>query len=96
MSEESVNSSRRPIITLEDYKARNAKRSKDYYYRNQDVLKVKMKERAQSKRDEIKNSVKTVLEVVGEISAALQKIQDLFRTLESSQRVSTSPDLSHA
>ena len=85
MSEESVSSSRRPITTLEDYRERNAKRAKEYYYKNHDRLKNKLKERARNKRDQTQESIKTVLEVVGEISLALAKIQDALKPIESSR-----------
>ena len=81
MSEESVTSSRRPIASLEDYRARNAKRALEYYYKNHDKLKNKLKERAQTKRNETKESIKTILDVVGEMSLALAKIQDALKSI---------------
>ncbi len=81
MSEESVTSSRQPIASLEDYRERNAKRAKEYYYKNHEKLKNKLKERAQIKRDETKESVKTILDVVGEIFLALAKIQDALKSI---------------
>ena len=81
MSEESVTISRRPIASLEDYRERNNKRAKEYYYKNHEKLKNKLKERAQIKRDETKESVKTILDVVGEISLALAKIQDALKSI---------------
>ncbi len=81
MSEESVTSSRQPIASLEDYRERNAKRAKEYYYKYHEKLKNKLKERAQIKRDETKESVKTVLDLVGEISLALAKIQDALKAI---------------
>ena len=53
MFEEYISSSRRLIASLEDYRERNNKRSKDYYYRNHDEIKSKMKERAQAKRGQL-------------------------------------------
>ncbi len=81
MSEESVTSSRRPIASLDDYRERNNKRAKEYYYKNHDKLKNKLKERAQTKRNETKESIKTILDVVGEISLALAKIQDALKSI---------------
>ena len=81
MSEESVTSARRPIASLDDYRERNNKRAKEYYYKNHEKLKNKLKERAQIKRDETKESVKTILDVVGEISLALAKIQDALKSI---------------
>ena len=88
MSEGSVTSARRPIISLEDYRDRNAKKAKAYYYRNQDVLKNKMKQRAKSKNEQTQENIKTALEAVGDISLALVKIQDVLKTLVKSQRAS--------
>ena len=95
MSEESVTSARRPIATLEDYRERNAKRAKEYYYRNHDKLKIKLKERAQNKRNQVQEGVKTVLELVADITLALVKIQDTLKALES-QRVSASANISQS
>ena len=81
MSEEFVTSSRRPIAALEDYRERNAKRAKEYYYTNHEKLKNKLKERAQIKRDETKESVKTFLDVVGEISLAIARIQAALKAI---------------
>ncbi len=81
MSEEFVTSSRRPIAYLDDYRERNNKRAKEYYYKNHEKLKNKLKERARTKRDETKESVKTVLNAVGEISLALAKIQDALKNI---------------
>ncbi len=81
MSEEFVTSSRQPIASLEDYRARNAKRALEYYYKNHDKLKNKLKERAQTKRNETKEGIKTILDVVGEISLALAKIQDALKSI---------------
>ena len=89
MSEKSVTSSRRPIASLDDYRERNNKRAKDYYYRNHDELKNKMKERAQTKRRQLQDGIKTVLDVVGEISLALVKIKDVLKALDKTQRAST-------
>jgi hypothetical protein len=89
MSDESVSSSRRPIASLEDYRERNNKRAKEYYYKNHDTLKTKLRERAQAKRDQTQDGIKTVLEVVGEISLALVKIQDVLKALDKTQRAST-------
>jgi hypothetical protein len=88
MSEGSVTSSRRPIISLEDYRARNKKKALDYYYKNHDALKSKMRERAQCKREQIQDSVKTVLGVVGDIAIALDKIQNVLKAVDKSQRIS--------
>jgi hypothetical protein len=93
MSEESIRFSRRPIASLEDYRESNNKRAKDYYYRNHDTLKVKLRERAQAKRDQLQESVKTVLAAVADISFALVKIQDALKAFEPA-RASTSSDLS--
>jgi hypothetical protein len=93
MSEESIRSSRRPIASLEDYRERNNKRAKDYYYRNHDTLKTKLRERAQAKRDQLQESVKTVLAAVADISFALVKIQDALKAFEPA-RVSTPSELS--
>ena len=81
MSKESVTSSHRPIATLQDYRERNAKRVKEYYYKNHDKLKNMLRERAQTKRKETKESIKTILDVVGEISIALAKIQDALKSV---------------
>ena len=81
MYEESVTSSRRPIASLDDYRERNNKRAKEYYYKNHDKLKNKLKERAQTKRNETKESIKTILDVVVEISLALAKIQDVLKSI---------------
>lgn len=89
MSEESV-TSRRPILTIEDYRARNKKKAMDYYYKNHDALKTKMRERAQGKRDQIQDTVKTALGVVGDIAIALEKVQDILKALDKSKRISTS------
>jgi hypothetical protein len=59
MSEESITSSRRPIASLKEYKPWNAKRVKDYYHRNHDG--EKMTERAQCKRGQLQERVKTVI-----------------------------------
>ena len=96
MSEESVSSSRRHILTIEEYRERNNKRAKEYYYKNHDKLKNKLKERARSKRDQVQDSVKTVLGLVADITRALAQIQETLKTLEST-RVSTRPaDLSQS
>jgi hypothetical protein len=79
MSKESVSSSRRPIASLEDYKERNNKRAKNYYYRNHDTLKTKLRERVHTKRDQMQESVKTFLAAVADISFALVKIQDTLK-----------------
>jgi hypothetical protein len=79
MSEESISSSRRPIASLDDYRERNDKRTKDYYYRNHDTLKTKPRERAQAKRGQLQESVKTVPAAVADISLALVKIQDALK-----------------
>ena len=89
MSEESVNSSRRPIASLEYYRARNNKRAKEYYYKNHDTLKTKLRERAHSKRDQTQDGIKTVLDVVGEISLALVKIQDVLKAFNKTKYAST-------
>jgi hypothetical protein len=60
---------------------RNAKRAKEYYYKNHDKLKNNLKERAQTKRNETIESIKTVLDCVGEISLALAKIQDALKSI---------------
>ena len=93
MSEESVSSSRRPIASLEEYRERNNKRAKDYYYRNHDTLKTKLRERAQAKRGQLQESVKTVLAAVVDISLALVRIQDALKAFEPA-RASTPSDLS--
>ena len=93
MSEESVSSSRRPIASLEDYRERNNKRAKDYYYRNHDILKTKLRERAHAKRGQLQESVKAVLAAVVDISLALVKIQDALKAFEPA-RASTPSDLS--
>ncbi len=80
MSEESVTSARRPIASLDDYRERNNKRAKEYYYKNHEKLKNKLKERAQTKRDETKESVKTCIKAVSEITLALAKIQDALKS----------------
>ena len=93
MSEESVSSSRRPIASLEDYRERNNKRAKDYYYRNHDTLKTKLRERAQAKRGQLQERVKTVLAAVVDISLALVKIQDALKVFETA-RASAPSELS--
>ena len=96
MSEESVTSARRPILTIEEYRERNNKRAKEYYYKNHDKLKNMFKERAQNKRDQIQDGVKTVIGLVVDITRALLQIQETLKALES-QRVSTRPaDLSQS
>ena len=93
MSEESVSSLRRPIASLEEYRKRNNKRSNDYYYRNHNELKNKMKERAQAKRDQLQKSVKRVLAAVADISLALLQIQNALKAFEPA-RASTPLELS--
>ncbi len=93
MSEESNSSSRRPIATLQGYRERSNKRSEDCYYRSHDTLKTKLRERAQAKRDELQESVKTVLAAVAEISLALLQIHDALKAFEPA-RVSTPSELS--
>ena len=93
MSEDSVSSSRRPIASFEDYRERNNKRAKDYYYRSHDELKNKMKERAQAKRGQLQESVKTVLAAVVHISLALSQIQDALKAFEPA-RASAPSELS--
>jgi hypothetical protein len=93
MYEESISSSRRPIATLEEYRERTIKRAKDYYYRNHDTLKTKLRERAQAKRGQLQESLKTFLAAVADISLPLVKIQDALEILETS-RASTPSDLS--
>ena len=88
MFEESVSSSRRPIAPLEDSRERNNKRARDYYYRNHNTLKTKLREHAQAKRGQLQDGIKTVLDVVGEISLALVKIQDVLKALDKTQRTS--------
>jgi len=82
MYEGSISSSRRPIAALEDYSEKNNKRAKDYYYRNRDELKIKMKERAHAKLGQLQERVKTVLAAVVDISLALLQIQDSLRAFE--------------
>jgi len=83
MSDESISFSRRPIASLEDYRARNNKREKEYYYKNHDTLKNKLRERAHAKRDRTQDGIKMVLEVVGHISLAIAKIQAALKTLDN-------------
>ncbi len=92
MPEESISSSRRPIASLEVYRERNNKRDKDYFYRNHETLKTKLRERAQAKRDQLQESVKTVFAAVGDISLALVKIRDALKAFEPA-RASTPSDL---
>jgi hypothetical protein len=89
MSKDFVSSSRRPIASLEDYRARNNKREKEYYYKNHDTLKNKLRERAHAKRDRTQDGITMALEVVGHISLAITKIQDALKTLDKPPRDST-------
>jgi hypothetical protein len=66
----------------------NNKRAKDYYYKNHDTLKTRLRERAQAKRDQNQDGIKTVFDAVGEISLALVKIQDVLKALAKTQRAS--------
>jgi hypothetical protein len=71
----------------------NPKRAKDYYYRNHDTLKTKLRECAQARRGQLQESVKTVLIAVADISLALLQIQDALEAFEPA-RASTPPELS--
>ena len=94
MSGESISSSRRPaIVSPEDYRERNNKKDKVYYYKNHDELKNKRKERAQAKRGQLQESVKTVLAAVAGISLALSQFQDAFNAFEPA-RASAPSELS--
>ena len=87
MSEESVNSYRRPIVDIEDYRERNKKKAKDYYYKKHDVLKTKMRERAQRTQVNIKESMKIVTAAVSEIITCLVKITAALTALDKPARV---------
>jgi hypothetical protein len=95
MSEESVNSYRRPIVDLEDYRSRNNKKAKDYYYKNHETVKTKMRERAANKRIQTQETIKDVTAAVADIQSALNKVTaSLKRLTDTPSRVSASVELS--
>ncbi len=95
MSEELVNSYRRPIVDIEDYRYRNNKKAKDYYYKNHETVKTKMRERAANKRTQTQETIKDVTAAVADIQTALNKITaTLKRLTETPSRVSASAELS--
>ena len=76
MSEESVNNVpvRRPIASIDDFRSRNNKRAKDYYYKNHETVKTKMRDRAATRRIKMLESIKDVTAAVADIQAALDKV----------------------
>ncbi len=95
MSEESVNSYRRPIVDLVDYRSRTNKRAKDYYYRNHETVKTKMRERAANKRIQTQETIKDVTAAVADIQTVLNKVTaSLKRLTEAPSRVSASAEIS--
>ena len=87
MSEESVSSYRRPIVDIENYRERNKKKDKDYYYKKHDLLKSKMRERAQRKQVNIKEKIKLVTATVSEITICLERISTALIALDKPVRV---------
>ncbi len=95
MSEESVNSYRRPIVDIEDYRSRNIKKAKDYCYKNLETVKTKMRESAANKRVQTQETIKDVTEAIDDIRTALNKVTaSLKRLIGTPSRVSTSAELS--
>ena len=73
MSEESVHSYRRPIVDIEDYRSRNNQKSKDWYYKNHETIKTKMRERATNKRIQTQETIKDVTAAVKNIQTDIEK-----------------------
>jgi len=95
MHEESVNSYRRPIVDMEDYRSRNNKKAKDYYYKNHETVKTKMRERAVNKRIQTQETIKDVTAAVADIQFALNKVTASLKKLtDTPSRVSTSAEIS--
>ncbi len=95
MSEQSVNSYRRTIVDLEDYRSRNNKKAKDYYYKNHETVKTKMRERAANKRIQTQETIKDVTATVADIQTVLNKVTaSLKRLIDTPSRGSASAEIS--
>ena len=81
MSEESVNSPAAPIYEL--IRLKNNKKANEYYYRNQETVKSKMRERNKSRREKIQESIKLLGETVEVITTALEKVTAALKALDA-------------
>ena len=81
MSEQSVTSPAAPIYEL--IRLKNNKKANEYYYRNQETVKSKMRERNKSRREKIQESIKFLGETVEVITTALEKFTNVLKALDA-------------
>ena len=92
MSESSVTSVRRPVTSIEDYRARNNQKAKDYYYKNHETVKTKMRVRAQARRGQTQETIRDVTAAVADIQTALDRVTASLQKLTA--RVSAPAEIS--
>ena len=92
MSESSVTSARRPVTSFEDFRSRNNQRAKDYYYKNHETVKTKMRERAATRRGQTQETIRDVTAAVADIQTALDKVSASLQKLTA--RVSPPAEIS--
>ena len=95
MSEQLLNSYHRRIVDMEDYRSRNNKKTKDYYYKNHETVKNKMRECVANKRSQTQETIKNVTAAVKDIQTSIEKVTASLRKLTNTpSRISASAEIS--